>query len=441
LVRNGSVVESVDLASGASQRLAVLTNERASRVRVTAVTALGGGFALERTKEGCGPYECGRYDQPGIEARDLLYEPPGGALRCVAELTLSPAGGCGSPSTCRYESAVASGALLAYPSCGRGENELGENETGTVVFDANTGRTQLVPQIALPLSVSGPWLVGLAAGWKPPPTGNPGGQPPPVLVERNLVTGAEPLRIPLAPWTHGRISPRETLPAYAAVQEDGTIVYAIAQGTRTALWTASPADSVPRLVTTSSAGFGWLTDLPRPLVLRDGRVAFPDVEAPEYGPRRVAVATLSGVRLGALRVIAQDGFDYDGTHLLAPSSPCGKSYLLSWAPGEPPPRVPAVGCVAARLAHVRFASGQLRFDLQCPEANVEFVGCETSRISVTGGPISLTAEGEQLFPEDSERLAFRLPCSAKRWLRRHPGATLLLRWGQHSHRRVRVPRL
>ena len=59
-------------------------------------------------------------------------------------------------------------------------------------------------------------------------------------LEYELNTRPDWLRIPLAPWTHGRISPRETLPAYAAVQEDGTIVYAIAQGRRTALWTASP---------------------------------------------------------------------------------------------------------------------------------------------------------------------------------------------------------
>jgi len=186
---------------------------------------------------------------------------------------------------------------------------------------------------------------------------------------------------------------------------------------------------------------GRLLDRDYRIVLRDGRVAFPDAEAQEYGPRRIVIATLSGVRLGALRVIAQDGFDYDGTHVLAPSTPCGKTYLLAWAPGEAPPRVPAVGCMAARLAHLRFASGQLRFELQCPEANVGFVGCATSEISVTGGPISLTAEGEQLFPEDSERLALRLPRSVQRWLRRHPRATLTLRWGQHSHRRVRVPRL
>jgi len=424
-VSKGTVVELVDPARGESKKLAALTREYRSRV-----TALGAGFILERTKTGCGRYECSKYEYGGIEARDLLYEPLGGALRCLAQLS---GNGCASPNTCAYLPAVASGALLAYPSCSGSEQE-----TGSVVFNANTNQTQLVPQIMRPLSVSGPWLVGLAAGWNAPGfTENLGGKPPPMLVEHNLLTGAEPLRVPLAPWTHKVISSYETPPAFAAVQEDGTIVYAIAAGRRTALWTASPAQPLARQVTTIHVELGWLDVLPLPLVLRDGRVAFPDAEARVYGPRRIAIATLSGVRLGELRVIAQDGFDYDGTHVLASSTPCDKSYLLAWAPGEPPPRVPGVGCTAARLAHLRFASGQLRFELRCPQGEG---GCETSEVSVTGGPVSVTAEGEQLFPEESEHFALRLPASAQRWLRSHPIATLTLTWGQHSRRRVHVAR-
>jgi hypothetical protein len=422
--RNGTAVELIDPARGESKKLVALTPEYRSRAM-----ALGAGFTLERTKSGCDGHECSKYESAGIEAHDLLYEPPGGGLRCLAELS---GNSCGSPNTCPYESAVASGPLLAYPSCNGWEQQI-----GSVVFNANTNQTQLVPQITRPLSVSGPWFVGLAAGWKPPVTKSLGGKLPPMLVEHNLLTAAEPLRIPLAPWTHGVVSPHETPPAFASVQEDGTIVYAIAAGSRTALWTASPAQPLPRQVTTIHAEMGWLSVLPLPLVLRDGRVAFPDAEAKEYGPRRIAIATLGGARLGALRVIAQDGFDYDGLHVLAPSTPCGESYLLAWAPGEPSPRVPGVGCRAARLVHLRFASGQLRFELRCPESEV---GCETSEISVTGGPVSVTAEGEQLFPEESERFALRLPASARRWLRRHPGAILTLTWGQHSRRRVHVPR-
>jgi hypothetical protein len=77
------------------------------------------------------------------------------------------------------------------------------------------------------------------------------------------------------------------------------------------------------------------------------------------------------------------------------------------------------------------------FELRCPQAEV---CCETGEISVSGGPTSLTAEAEQLFPGEGEHLALRLPDSGRWWLRRHPRANLTVRWGQHSHWRVRVPR-
>jgi len=121
-VRSRTVVESVDPVRGESKMLEALPPEYRSRV-----AALGSGFALERTKTGCGRSECSRYEPGGIEARDLLYEPPGGALRCLAQLS---GNGCGSPNTCAYLPAVASGTLLAYPSCSGAEQE-----TGSVVFN------------------------------------------------------------------------------------------------------------------------------------------------------------------------------------------------------------------------------------------------------------------------------------------------------------------
>jgi len=420
-----TAVELVDPESGRSQKVAALTREYGN----PRAMALGAGFAFEGTHWGCGSRECSKYEPGGLDARDLLFEPPGGALRCRAQLY---GNGCASPNTCVVGSAVVSGPLLAYPSCSNGEEE-----TGSVVFDSATSQLQVVPQIALPLSLSGRWLVGLAPGWNPPFNEKPGAKAPPVLVERDLMSGGETLRIPLPPWTHEVSTPDGELPALAAVQDDGTIAYAVAAGGRTALWSASPSQPVPRQVTTIHASMGWLQLLPLPLVLREGRIAFPDAEGQLYGPREIAVATLAGVRLGSLRVLAQDGFDYDGTHVLASSTPCDKSFLLTWAPGEAHPRVPGDGCTPARLAHVRFAAGRIVFELRCPEAEV---GCETGEISISGGPISLTAEGEQLFPEEGEHLALRLPDSGRRWLRRHPRANLTVSWGQHSHRRVRVPR-
>lgn len=375
-----TAVELVDPESGEAQKVAELTSE----YRKPRALALGAGFAFEGTHSGGGS----KYEPEMFEARDLLFEPPGGALRCLAQLSGT---GCGSPNTCVFGLAVVSGPLLAYPSCSGGNGEA-----GSVVLDSATSQLQVVPQIALPLSLSGRWLVGLAPGWDPVLNGKPGGKTLPVLVERDLLSGGETLRIPLAPWTREVSGPNGEPPALAAVQEDGTIAYAVAAGGRTALWTASPSQPVPRQIMTIHASMGWLSLLPIPLVLREGRIAYPDAEGREYGPREIAVATLSGVRLGSLRVLAQDGFDYNGTHVLASSTPCNKSFLLTWAPGEAQPPVPGEGCTPARLAHVHLHAGRIVFELRCPEG-VE-VGCETGQISVSGGPISLTSEGNRSSP-------------------------------------------
>jgi hypothetical protein len=410
-------VELINPESGEAQKVAELTGD----YRGPRALPLGGGYAFEGTHSGGGS----KYEPELFEARDLLFQPLGGALRCLAQLYGS---GCGSPNTCVLGSAVVSGPLLAYPSC-TGLN----HETGSVLFDSATSQFQTAPQIALPLGLSGHWLVGLAPGWNPVSNGKPGVKTVPVLVERDLLSGAEPLRIPLAPLTH-EVSGQGELPAAAAVQEDGTIAYAVAAGGRTVLWTASPSQPTPRQVITVHAGLGWL---PFPLVLREGRIAYPDAEAREYGPREITIATLAGVRLGSLRGLAQDGFDYNGTSVIASSAPCDKSFLLTWAPGEPQPAGPGNGCARARLRHVRFEAGRIVFALRCPEGEV---GCETGQISVTGGPISVTAEGEQVFPGESEHLALQIPDPGRKWLQRHPRATLTVRWGQHSRQRVRVPR-
>jgi hypothetical protein len=418
-VGKSTVVELVEPQTGESRELAAL----AERLREARALSVGMGFVFEGISANYG----GTKYEPGyIGEHELLFEQPASPLRCVARLFQS---GCALPNLCVFGSTVVSGTLLAYPSCERG----GIEEAGTVLFNPTSSQTQLVPQIALPLSLAGPWLVGLAPGWDPNRIAD--GKAAPVLVERNLLTGSEPVRLPLAPWSHPASEPREALRTVAAVEETGTIVYALAAGDDTALWTASPSQPIPRRILTIHASLGWLKELPLPLVLREGRIAFPDAEGHEYGPREIAVATLAGVRLGSLRVLAQDGFDYDGTHVLASSTPCGKSFLLTWAPGEPHPIVPGNGCGTARLARLRLTSGRLLFDLRCPQASA---GCETSQIIVKDGPISLTEEGEQLMPGEGEHLALPLAMSARRWLQRHPGAKLTITWGQHSRRRETV---
>lgn len=410
-------VQLIDAQTDESLAVAVLTRDYAK----TRVLALGGGFVIEAISPNYGGT---KYEPPNIGEHELLFTQPASPLRCLARLFLQH--GCALPNLCVFGSMVASGPLLAYPSCESGRE-------ATVLFNPTSSQTELVPQVALPLSVAEPWLIGLAPGWNPNEA--PNRKAAPVLVERNLLTGSEPVKVPLAPWSHPASEAREALRTVAAVQEDGTIVYALAAGQDTSLWTASPSQPVPRRILTIHLSLGWLKEISLPLVLHEGRVAFPDGER-LYGPREVAIATLGGVRLGSLRVLAQEGFDYNGTQLLASSTPCGKSFLLTWAPGERHPVVPGSGCSAARLAHIRFTSGRIRFELRCPQVGA---GCETGQIAVTGGPISLTEQGEQIMPGDDESLALELPRSGRRWLQRHPDAKLTIEWGQRSRRRIAVP--
>jgi hypothetical protein len=393
-VGKSTVAELIEPQTGESRQLSAPTE----RLREERALSVGMGVVFERIAK---DYGGTKYEAANIGEHELLFEQPASPLRCLARLFRS---GCALPNLCVFGSTVVSGTLLAYPSCESGAIK----ETGTVSFNLASSQMQLVPQIALPLSLAGPWLVGLAPGWDPNQTADE--KAAPVLVERNLLTGSEPVRLPLAPWSHDASDQGEALRTVAAVEESGTIVYALAAGQDTALWTASPSQPIPRRILTIHASLGWLKELRLPLVLREGRIAFPDAEGHEYGPREIAVATLAGVRLGSLRVLAQDGFDYNGTHVLASIDPCGKSFLLSWAPGESHPIVPGGGCGTARLARLRLTSGRLVFDLRCPEASA---GCETGQIIVRGGPISITEEGEQLMPDEGEHLALPLAVSAR----------------------------
>jgi hypothetical protein len=411
-------VELIEPQTGGSREVALLTSDYVK----TRAFSLSGGFVIE----GIAPnYGGTKYEPPYIGEHELLFAQPASPLRCLAQLFRHD---CALPKLCVFGSMVASGALLAYPSCEGGVEE-------TVMFNPTSSQTELVGQVALPLGVAKPWLIGLAPGWNPNEA--PSRKAAPVLVERNLLTGSEPVKVPLAPWSHPASEAREALRTVAAVQEDGTIVYALAAGQDTSLWTASPSQPVPRRILTIHVSLGWLKEFSVPLALHEGRVAFPDAER-VYGPREVAIATLRGVRLGSLRVLAQEGFDYNGTQVLASSTPCGKTSLLTWAPGERLPAVSGKGCTATRLTHVRFTSRRIRFELRCPQAGA---GCETGQITVTGGPISITEQGEQLMPGEGEPLALQLPGSGRRWLQRHPGAKLTIGWGQHSRRRVPVPRV
>ncbi len=416
--RKNPRIDTVEPQTGESREQLPLTGEYA-RARAL---PLGTGFLFEGIRPN---YGGSKYEPGYIGEHELLFGQPGSPLRCLARFFHA---GCDLPEICTFGTAVVSGSSLAYPAC---NPELAHNETGTVVFDTISSQLQTVPQIVLPLGLSGPWLVGLAPGWNPEQT--PTHEAAPMLVERNLLTGSEPVRAPLASWPHLAADQEEALRAVAAVQEDGALVYAVEAGRETALWTASPTQPVPQPIMTIHVGLGWLKELPLPLVLREGRLAFPDDEGREFGPRQVTIATLQGVRLGSLRVLGQDGFDYDGTRVLATSRPCGTTYLLAWAPGEPHPRVPGNGCTASRLIRLRVQAARITLVLRCPEGGE----CETGEISVSAGPIHLTAEGEQLLYGENENITLPLNTRDRRWLRRHPHVILTLRWGQHSRRRIR----
>ena len=414
----GTAIEMIESQTGEMRQIAALKREYAE----ARAMALGAGYGLELIAPNYG----GTKYEPGfIGEHELLSGQPGSQLSCLARLFAS---GCALPRLCVFGSAVASGTLVAYPSCENGKEEAAD----TVLFDSASSRTQLVSQVGLPLSLAGPWLVGLAPGWDPNQA--PGHRAAPVLVERNVLTGSEPVKVPLMPWSHAASEANEALRTVATVEEDGTLVYGVADGQETALWTASPSQPTPRRFLTIHASVGWLKEIRRPLALHDGRIAFPDAER-LYGPREIVIATLAGVRLGSLRVLAQDGWDYNGTQLLASSTPCDSNFLLTWAPGEPHPIVPGDGCSPTRIAHLRFASGRILFELRCPEGS----NCETTKITVTGGPISISAEGEQVMPGEGQSLALQLAPSQRRWLRRHPRARLSIRWGAHSHVRVAIP--
>jgi hypothetical protein len=405
---NGTAIELIEPPTGGTRQIAALP----SRYAEARGMALGSDFALELIAPN---YGGSKYEPPNIGDHELLLGQAAGPWSCLARLFSTA---CALPRLCVFGRAVASGPLLAYPSC---ENGQWEEAGDTVVFDSPLSQTQVVSQVALPLSLAGPWLVGLAPGWDP--NQMPDHKAAPVLVERNLVTGSEPVRIPLAPWSHPASEAREALRTVAVVEEDGTMVYALATGQNTALWTASPSQPTPRQFLTIHASVGWLKEIQQPLALHDARIAFPDAER-LYGPREIAIATLAGRRLGSLRVLAQDGWDYNGAQLLASSAPCGDSFLLVWAPGEPQPAVPSYGCSTTRIAHLRVTSRRILFELRCPEGP----GCETGKITVTGGPISISEDGEQVMPNESQRLELTLSSSQRRWLRRHPRAKLSIRW-------------
>ncbi|HTZ85419.1 MAG TPA: hypothetical protein VMB05_02015, partial [Solirubrobacteraceae bacterium] len=288
-------------------------------------------LALQRVRIGC-PGEPGcKYESYELESDDLFVSaPPGAPFSCVVSLAASGCTRQRAPCRLSVDVLVAQ-TRLALQSCvgelsSSSEPQPESAEAGTLMIDesANPPSEQLLPQIVLPQAMAGPWLVGLAPNWEslgPPPLWLPSDGPAPVLVERNLLTGAEPLRIALP-----RIRNAPSLlnpgsyPATAAVQEDGTVAYLLPAGDHSTLWTASPTEPAPReigavAVDPEQRGDTLSVDEP---ILREGRLAI------DTGTQ-VIIEALDGKQVTAVHGLPLGGIDFDGQHLLAAATPCTES--------------------------------------------------------------------------------------------------------------------
>jgi hypothetical protein len=431
--RRGYVVQEVDPTSSQRTPVAVVaTAAYNSAVRLAASPSL---IAFAGVSTGC-PREGGgcRYYDYEVERQDVYAGPPGGPLHCVSTLA---ARGCPGRAQCPQPAPMAgSSAGIVFQTC---RNPAREEAVLLGAPAVAPGLVQALPSIALPVAASGPWLVGLAPGWAEElsPEGEPLRPARPVLIERNLLTGAEPLQIALP---EGRYAPSAESPGFepvVAVQEDGQLVYATATGGATTLWTASPAAPTPRSVATIPLVVELTPGRGRPegkqLVLAGDRVAF---RGPEPGPRRfpaITVEALSGTVLGSLPEPGLEGFDFDGRQVVATSTPCEETFLETWEPGEPAPELGAHGCPLPTISRrVTLTRRAITVTVSCPAEPP--LGCAGVWVEATAGlnrhrEPSMYAESldQEISPGASRRIALPLGSSDRRWLARHRHARVALR--------------
>src|SRR5262249_22608647 len=149
-----------------------------------------------------------KYEHYALEEDEIWGVAAGGQPSCLA--SIAP-GGCHPLGHCSGTAPMlVSAAVMAFRECGPSGTE-----TTTLVRPGDPSSVAAsVPQGAVPLSLAWPWLVGLAPGWAdyesfPHETR-------PVLVERNVLTGAEPVRVVLEPGA-GLEGAEKTLPVLAGV--------------------------------------------------------------------------------------------------------------------------------------------------------------------------------------------------------------------------------
>jgi hypothetical protein len=427
LVRAGQgfQVRAVDPTSGAGSVVASIPH-RLGASQLAGSTALIG---VEQADPRCDEPGC-KYEHWSLEGEELLAGPPGTTLQCLAGFG---SGSCAGLARCYGASdLLVSSSRIAYRGCGDGE------QGQTVVVDYSTAppTRSIVPQVAVPEAISGPWLVGLSPAWKEKyePSVTLRSLVVPALVELNLETGAEALHIEL-PATGGYEYPAETqYPALASVQEDGRIAYVVPKDTADApepelVFTASPAEPDPRAILSARVSSYDRQFIPDQRLFLAGDLLALEELLPNrrFRPdplQRLELANLEGQRLGGFEIGENTAvpFDFNGSELVAVETPCGESFMTTWSPGQPqPPGPPSGPCPIPRLVRISLARHGLTATVTCPAAPP--LGCPEptirTKLHIRGKAVSSTGEANELFPGQKAKLTAPLGAKALRWLRQH----------------------
>jgi hypothetical protein len=416
---SGLGVLSIDPTTGVGTSLATLAASPGEIELAASPELLG----LQRTSVYC-PGEPGcKYQRYALKRDEIVALTSTGPPSCVASLT---GAGCGRLGTCLGTAPVlVSENALAFRECN-------SDGTRTTVLLRAGVRTP-VPQIAFPLALSWPWLAGLSPGWDASgfSTGPAAGAVRPTLVERNLLTGAEPVRVPLESGTSLEGTEKE-LPGLAGLDEDGTLFFTsnthATGGNSATLSVASPAEPTPRQIASVSMGRWWTGAYQPRLVAARGKVAIAEtVGVGSTEERRIRVYGLDGTVLGSLPFTENTffRFDFDGETLVGLASPCGvETFLETWSPGQDVPQLPEGECPEPRVRLAPVVGAEVRASFSCPSSPP--FGCLDNSIgvSVPGSGFHRESSQVDLLPGVSRQLSVSVSARARRWLRRHRRARL-----------------
>ncbi len=435
----GLQVRLVDPASGASSVVASVPHSLGAAQLAGSPALIG----VEQADLMCNEQGC-KYEHWSLEGGEVLAGPPGATLGCLAGFGSAS---CAGLRPCYgVSAAIVSGSRIAYQECV--DADIGR----TVVVDyATTPPTRtLVPQVSLPESMSGPWLVGLSPGWDTNyELSGPGAS---AVVERNLETGAEPLHIEL--HEIGSEFPAEqTYPALAGVQEDGRIAYVVgSEEGPESVFTASPAEPLPRKILAARVSPYSRQFVPdRRFFFADGMLALEE-ELPPYryesplAPQRIALANVAGERLGEVELSDNEElpFDFNGSEVAGVETPCVESFMFTWGAGQPPPPRPPDACPSPRLDRIALARHGLDATLSCPDSPP--LGCPWPAIEVQlrvrGRHISSRGQAEDMLPGARTTVTAPLVPRDVRWLRGHPGVPVGVQiqagYGEPTRTRTRL---